>query len=171
MGGAVGDPDAAPGTGSGTGGATPIGRPLPYARAYVLDRRLRPTPLGVPGEIYLGGGRLARGYLNQPALTADRFIPDPYGEPGARMYRTGDLGRWDRDGRLHYLGRGDHQVKVRGYRVELGEIEAALAACPGVGPATVVLRSDRLIGYLTRAPGSPYGSGMNRSAVSAGWLR
>ncbi|MEV0608657.1 amino acid adenylation domain-containing protein [Polymorphospora rubra] len=132
-------------------GMVPIGRPLPHARVYVLDATGRPAPIGVPGEIFLGGDRLARGYLGRPDLTAQRFVTDPYGPPGARMYRTGDLGRWLPDGRLAFLGRGDHQVKLRGYRVELGEVEAALRDAAGVGQAVVVLRDDRLVGYLERA--------------------
>ncbi|WP_424533869.1 amino acid adenylation domain-containing protein [Sphaerisporangium viridialbum] len=129
----------------------PIGRPLPGARAYVLDEHLRPAPVGVPGEIYLGGERLARGYLGRPALTAGRFLPDPYGEPGARMYRTGDLGRWLPDGDLQFLGRRDLQVKVRGYRVELGEIETLLQEHPAVAQAVVDLRERGLVAYLVAA--------------------
>ncbi|WP_326558141.1 non-ribosomal peptide synthetase/MFS transporter [Micromonospora sp. NBC_01796] len=135
-------------TGTGT---TPIGKPLPHARVYVLDERMRPVPVGVPGELYLGGDRLARGYLGQPGLTAERFRPDPYAtEPGARMYGTGDLARWRPDGQLEFLGRRDGQVKLRGYRVELGEVEAALVDCPGVSAAVAMLRGDRLVGYLQR---------------------
>ncbi|MEZ0073108.1 amino acid adenylation domain-containing protein [Planotetraspora sp. GP83] len=132
----------------------PIGRPLPGARAYVLDERGEPAPIGVIGEIHLGGDRLARGYLGRPGLTAERFVPDPYGEPGARMYRTGDLGRWLPSGELQFLGRRDLQVKVRGYRVELTEIEAVLAEREGVAQAVVDLRRDRLVAYLVgeRAP-------------------
>ncbi|WDZ83591.1 non-ribosomal peptide synthetase/MFS transporter [Micromonospora cathayae] len=135
-------------------GPVPTGRPLPYARVHVLDERMRPVPVGVPGEIYLGGDRLARGYLDRPALTAERFVPDPYGPPGARLYRTGDLGRWRADGQLVFLGRADHQVKIRGYRVELGEVEAALRDCPPVHQAVVVLRDDRLVAYLESTPGA-----------------
>ncbi|MEO3859043.1 amino acid adenylation domain-containing protein [Acrocarpospora sp. B8E8] len=126
----------------------PIGRPLPGARVYVLDERMRPVPAGVPGEIYLGGDRLARGYLGRPALTAEKFLPDPYGAAGARMYRTGDLGRWSHDGVLQFLGRRDLQVKVRGYRVELAEVETVLAEHPAIAQAVVELRDQRLAAYL-----------------------
>ncbi|MDG4764530.1 amino acid adenylation domain-containing protein [Solwaraspora sp. WMMD406] len=129
-------------------GAVPIGRPLPYARVHVLDTRMRPVPVGVPGEIYLGGDRLARGYLHQPELTEERFVSDPFGQPGDRLYRTGDRGRWRADGQLVFLGRTDHQVKIRGFRVELGEVEAALRDLPAVHQAAVVLRDDRLVAYL-----------------------
>ncbi|WP_214322210.1 non-ribosomal peptide synthetase/MFS transporter [Nonomuraea sediminis] len=131
-------------TGQETEPALPIGRPLPGARVLVLDPRLRPAPIGAVGEIYLGGDRLAREYLGRPDLTAEKFLL----VDGERFYRTGDLGRWLPDGELSFLGRRDLQVKVRGYRVELGEIEAALSALPEVGQAVVELRGDRLVGYL-----------------------
>ncbi len=124
----------------------PIGRPIDNTRAYVLDRHLRPLPAGVPGELALGGESLARGYLNRPELTAERFVPDPFGEaPDARLYRTGDLVRWApraQDASLEFLGRIDHQVKVRGVRIELGEIEAVLGEHPGVRQAAVVVRQE-----------------------------
>ncbi|WP_084258836.1 non-ribosomal peptide synthetase/MFS transporter [Microtetraspora malaysiensis] len=149
---AEGEGVPAPGRGGAAG--LPIGSPLPGARAYVLDERLRPVPIGVPGEIHLGGERLARGYLGRPGLTADRFVPDPYGPPGARMYRTGDLGRWLPSGELEFLGRRDLQVKIRGYRVELGEVESVLAEHPDVAQAVVEPRGERLVAYLVGHPGA-----------------
>ena len=137
----------------------PIGRPIPGARAYVLDRRGGPAPAGVPGELHVGGAGLARGYLDRPGLTAERFVPDPLsGTAGARLYRTGDLVRWRPDGELEFLGRIDHQVKIRGFRVELGEIEAALRAEEGVRDAAAALQptpqgDPRLVAYLVRDGG------------------
>ncbi|MEU4805767.1 amino acid adenylation domain-containing protein [Actinosynnema sp. NPDC023587] len=133
----------------------PIGRPVPGTGAYVLDDRGRPAPVGVPGELHLGGSRVAREYLRRPALTADRFVPDPFsGVPGARLYRTGDLARVRADGAVEFLGRVDDQVKVRGFRVELGEVEAVLAAQPGVRAAAVVtkdLPDPQLVAYVVPA--------------------
>jgi len=137
--------------------APPIGEPLARTRAYVLDRALRLQPPGVTGELYLGGGSLARGYLRQPGLTAARFVADPYGAPGDRMYRTGDLVRWSADGELEYVGRIDQQVKVRGFRIELGEVGEALRTCEGVAQAAATVSesdgSRRLIGYVVPVPG------------------
>ncbi len=114
-----------------------VGRPIHGTRAWILDAGLSPVPIGVPGAVYLAGDGLARGYLGRPALTAERFIPDPHGAPGARLYRVGDLARYRADGEIEYLGRIDHQVKVRGFRIELGEIEAVLASHPTVEKAVV----------------------------------
>ncbi|WP_033338807.1 non-ribosomal peptide synthetase [Catenuloplanes japonicus] len=129
-----------------------IGRPIWNTRAHVLDRWLRPVPDGVAGELYLAGVQLADGYLGRPALTAERFVADPH-DRGKRLYRTGDLARWRPDGALDYLGRTDLQVKVRGLRIEPGEVEAALTALPGIMAAVVVAHGDRLAGYVTPAPG------------------
>ena len=129
--------------GRGQGGARPlIGKPQANSRFYLLDKLLRPVPLGAAGEIFIGGAGLARGYLNRPDLSAEKFLPDPFSsEPGARMYRSGDLARQHGDGNVEYLGRADGQIKLRGYRIELGEIEAALRACPEVREAVASVQT------------------------------
>jgi amino acid adenylation domain-containing protein len=145
----------------------PIGRPIAGTRVHVLDRRLRPVPAGVTGEICIGGEGLARGYLGRPDLTAEKFVPDSWsGVPGARFYRTGDLGRWRVNGELEFAGRNDAQVKIRGFRIELGEVEAALHQHPAVERAVATARQDvpgiqRLVVYAVPKPGeTPTGAGL-----------
>lgn len=138
----------------------PIGSPISNTQTYVLDPKGSLTPIGVPGELYVGGDGVARGYLNRPDLTADKFLPDPFGgKPGARMYRTGDLVRYLPDRDLEFLGRTDHQVKIRGFRIELEEVEAVLGECPGVREPMVMVREDvpgdkRLVAYFISSPDS-----------------
>jgi aspartate racemase len=145
---------------AGAAGEVPIGRPIANARVYLLDAHLRPVPIGLPGELCIGGAGVARGYLDRPELTAEKFIPDPFGAgPGGRLYRTGDLARWRPDGTVEFLGRTDDQLKIRGYRVELAEIEAALGQHPQVREAVVVAwepapGDKRLAAYVV-ARGAP----------------
>ncbi|HXF10664.1 MAG TPA: amino acid adenylation domain-containing protein, partial [Desulfuromonadaceae bacterium] len=145
------------------GGRATIGKPLGNTQVYLVDKNLRPVPIGVPGEIYIGGEGVARGYLHRPDLTGERFIADPFnGVAGARMYKTGDVARWLADGNIEYLGRGDRQVKIRGFRIELDEVESALSQHPSVRECVVLAREDipgekRLAAYLVPHPDKAVG--------------
>ena len=147
------------------GGPVTIGRPITKTQIYIVDAHFNPLPVGVPGELYIGGAGLARGYRNRPALTAAQFVPHPFSpDPGARLYRTGDLARYRPDGTIEFLGRRDHQVKLRGFRIELGEIEAHLRQQPGVREAVVQVREDqpghkRLVAYVVPRKAQETGPG------------
>ena len=150
----------------------PIGRPIANSRIHVVDSRFRRCPVGVAGELCIAGVGVGRGYHARPGLTAERYVPDPFGAPGARLYRTGDRARWRWDGELEYLGRFDHQVKIRGVRIELGEVEARLMDHPGVRQSVVDVRSgpdgaDRLVAYLVADPPHPSVTALHRSLAES----
>jgi acyl-coenzyme A synthetase/AMP-(fatty) acid ligase len=149
----------------------PIGTPIANTQLYVLDSRLQPAPVGVPGELYIGGDGVVRGYLNRPELTGERFLTDPF-KPNGKIYKTGDLVRWREDGVVEFLGRTDFQVKIRGYRIELGEIESALGRIAGVREAVVVAREDtpgdqRLVAYVVPDGATPPDAAQLRDQLRA----
>ncbi|MFK3651158.1 amino acid adenylation domain-containing protein [Lysobacter enzymogenes] len=155
-----------------SGFASHIGRPVANTQVYIVDAYLQPVPVGVVGEIYIAGDGVARGYLDRPELTAERFLRDPFSQvEGARMYKTGDLGRWRADGTIEYLGRNDFQVKIRGFRIELGEIESRLSQCEGVREAVVLAREDvpgdqRLVAYVVADEGADVSAATLRAQLS-----
>ncbi|WP_241968661.1 AMP-binding protein, partial [Streptomyces sp. ICBB 8177] len=152
-------------------GPPPIGRPLDNTTTHILDHTLQPLPPGITGELYISGTGLARGYLHNPTLTATRFIPNPYGPPGTRLYRTGDLAQWTPTGHLHYINRTDNQIKLRGHRIEPGEIETTLVASPSVAAACVMVREDlpgdrQLVAYVAPAAGERPGQDELRDTIA-----
>jgi natural product biosynthesis luciferase-like monooxygenase protein/amino acid adenylation domain-containing protein/non-ribosomal peptide synthase protein (TIGR01720 family) len=165
--------DCNKGRAASNGDGVPIGRPIANMKSYVLNNQRVLTPIGVPGELYAAGVGIARGFLNRPELTAERFLDDPFSDvPGARMYKTGDIVRWLPDGNLEFVSRNDFQVKIRGFRVELGEIEATLARCAGVGEAAVLAREDalgnkRLVAYLSAKAGAILSAAILREELAA----
>src|SRR5579864_807970 len=152
-------------------GNVPIGSAMDNHQIYILDPGFKPVAVGVPGELFIAGAGVARGYLKRPELTAERFVSNPFGNSGERMYRTGDRVRWRQDGQVEFLGRTDQQVKVRGYRIELAEIEAALVRCTGVGQAAVIVREDhvgekRLVAYVVPVSGHSINTAELRESLS-----
>ncbi|HKV95701.1 MAG TPA: amino acid adenylation domain-containing protein [Candidatus Angelobacter sp.] len=153
-------------------GNVPIGSAFDNHQIYVLDSALKPVPVSIPGELFIAGAGVARGYLKRPDLTAERFVPNPFGDFGGRMYRTGDRVRWREDGQIEFLGRNDQQIKLRGFRIELAEIQAALVDCSGVGQAVVIVNEDRkegkrLVAYVVPAPGHSLNAAELRESLSS----